>query len=1101
MWAFLENYLKKTADVFRIYPETRSVLEQRIAGLKGSFKLQAEGKTVDAELMGAGHIMVNYLVRYSLVGRPLTHGRREELFYNLQKVRALLSDAHGTTPAVIAVDKTDRYVADLMFMLAESVTKAVSDMSEKSWLECNSVLVSVLNVYRNRLGKLLEGFHVFINSSELGGATTPSFHAHAMSRKKDSGLELLADENEEDATILTKKHFERMGQKTLDGLYIIETLEEAALENFLAVLEAAEKAADTIASQRLHDPAYLDEEEFRRFLKSAGAVAEKITSMQHGYTFDEFLRDVQKRGLLQLIEKYGVLLNDNDAGGGAANGAGGRTHKKSLSDRQRALDFCLFMKGLPARRRYWRRHRDRALVSPVSEIFAAAIMRKLKAQGVARDIEKTIAETVPAGLDIGFELTDYFIYGGGAATASRGDEHVVPAFTFTALPEVWSLYGRPVMKIAEESLNELWQKIYGLTDAYLGAMDDGGGGGATNAPPPVYGGIKGGDAEDEAAARLDAVIGISGILEEMAGLGVLFEPAPNSMLYASGVSGAADIAGTTRNYLRYFARCFSFAKRKKMLLLPGLCPRTTIIELKERETPLFPGGAGGAGSLPRVMVVQVSPIGVYTPVMGLRQFERLYGPLSLLREANARFEVIGEGADSVDAGGRTPTDAGGRTSIDAGGRTSIDAGGCAPFVIQKTGGECRTRGRPVFHRDKRERLRSRPRIYEEPIVEAISETIKKYVLTDENLGGINALFLQYYMREYIEREHGVSLHREAAPTLTRWVAPTLTRWVAPTWKTAAEILMHCPSEVFGLEDVNLEKLLIEGFSRSIHAGMDVAAAGRLIHIIKDARGEAVKKMRAVEQRSSRLMRNIEEGGFMAHYEKVIDAIGDCRADKRFIKLLKSLDLPENEQTREHILYIFGFRLIERGDHLTGEHQRRRLILDDLATVSYFKLAELFVKTAFGGVKAGILAAAGTPEDRLERSRDLASSEYLMVELISRIIYKYVGESNKRRQEYHDALGNYREKHRGCGPRHQRGCDPQPQSFFADMQRHIADELKQKSFQAEEHWEVLGSNPAEGHTGLVEKCELPAKGVAGCIVGAEKYGEALEEALAFMKERL
>jgi diadenosine tetraphosphate (Ap4A) HIT family hydrolase len=994
MWAFLESYLKKTADVFRIYPETKSILEQRIADLKGAFKLQAEGKTVDAELVGTSHIMVNYLVRYSLVGRPLTHLQREELFYNLQKVRALLSDAHGTTPAVIAVDKTDRYVADLMFMLAESVTKAVSDMSDKSWLECNSVLVSVLNVYRNRLGKLLEGFHVFINSSELGGATTPSFHAHAMSRRNDAGIRRLADENSEDATILTKKHFERMGQKTLDGLYIIETLEETALENFLIVLDAAQKAADGVASLRIHDPGYIDEEEFRGFLKSAETVAQKITS-HRGYTFDEFLQDIQRRGILPLIEKYSVLLNDNDAGG--------RTPKKSLHDRQRALDFCLFIKGLPGRRRYWRIHKDRVLVSPVSEIFAAAIMRKLKAHGVAQDILKTIAETVPVGLEIGFELTDYFIY--------SGDEHVVPAFTFTARPEVWSLYGKPVMKIAEEGLNELWQKIFGLTDAYLGAMGDR-------------------DAEAAAAARLDAVIGISDILEEMARLGVLFEPTPDGMLYAAGVSGAADITGAARNYLRYFARCFEFAKRKKMLLLPGLCPRTTIIELIDHGAAAASSSRTPEGVFRQV--IQVSPIGVYTPVTGLANFERLLGPLSLLREANARFELIG-GGESNDT----------------------------PFIIQKTGGECRTKGRPVFHRDKRERLRSRPRIYEEPIVEAISETIKKYVLTDENLGDINALFIHYYMREHVEREHGIS------------------------WKTAAEILLHCPDEIFGLDDVNFEKLLIEGFSKSIHCLMDVASAGRLIHILKDARGEAVKKMLAVELRSSRLKRQIEEGGFMTHYEKVIAAVRDCRADKRFVKLLKSLDLPENEQTMEHILYIFGFRLFERGEHLAGEHQRLRLIRDNLATVSYFKLAELFVKTAFGGVKAGILAAAVTPEDRTERERDLVGSEYLMVELISRIIYKYVGESNKRNREYHDALHNYREKHQ----------------FFMDLQRHIAGELKQKSFQAEEHWEVLGANPAEGHTGLVEKCLLPAREVSRCMINPEDYGQAMEEISAFMKERL
>ncbi|RMD51723.1 MAG: hypothetical protein D6828_06810, partial [Nitrospirae bacterium] len=237
MWSFLETYLKKTADVFRIFPETRTILEQRIADLKDSFKLQADGKNVDAELAGANNILVNYLVKTTLVEDMLSPKEKDELFLNLQRVRAKLAKAHGTTPAVIAVDKIDRYVVDLMFMLAESVTKAISDMSDKSWLECHMVLVSVLNVYRNHLNQLLENFHIFINTGELGGATNPSFHAHAMSKRRDENIKSLIDEVKEDDTVLTKKHFERLGPRILSGEYIRDVLEETALENFLTLSE------------------------------------------------------------------------------------------------------------------------------------------------------------------------------------------------------------------------------------------------------------------------------------------------------------------------------------------------------------------------------------------------------------------------------------------------------------------------------------------------------------------------------------------------------------------------------------------------------------------------------------------------------------------------------------------------------------------------------------------------------------------------------------------------------------------------------------------------------------------------------------------------
>ena len=996
MWAFLESYLKKTADVFRVYPETLTILEQRVADLKDAFKLQAEGKTVDAEMTGTHHILVNYLVRYTLVNNALTQDQREELFFTLQKVKAQLSNAYGTTPAVIAVDKIDRYVVDLMFMLAESVTKAISDMSDKSWMECNTVLVAVLNVYRNRLSNLLEGFHVFINSAELGGATTPSFHAHAMSRRKKTSVAFLPEENREDDTILTKKHFERLGPKQLNGNYIQETLEEIALENFITLAEALEKPfeitvkedggdAFSINDNTVIAPDRNAEKALYQFLEALDILKTKILEDML-YPFDEFLTFFETNNILRGFEKYSFLFSDE-------------APKKALSLRKRAQAFCVFMGNIRTKQRYWRRFSNKVFLSPVSEIFAASIMRRIKAQGVEEKIKAMIREAVPDGMRINFELADYFAFG--------DNTHVTPGFTFMAEPRVWSHYGKPVAEIAEESLNSHWEKIYYITEAYLRMVGDE-------------------SAEEEILQKLDELIGISVVLQEMARAGIQFEHRPSSLLYAGGDSGKEDIPGTTKNYLRYFAKCFAFAKKKKILLLPGLCPRATIIELNEEDGILKES-------------FHISPINVYMPVMELKEFERRFGPFPLIKEANARFELIGKDDEQ--------------------------------FVIQKTGGECRTAGRPVFHRDKREHLKVHPRADDEPLVEAISETLKHYVFTRENLGDAAPLFFHYYMRDYITREYSDDTDVQ--------------------WKKIAEILLYSSDAIYTMDtDVNIEQALQDAFAKSQHASMEIGKASRLIRIIKEAREDAIKKMSRVEQRSAKLKRQIVEGDFMATYELVMSAIGKCKKDERFIPLLNSLKMPSNDPIQEHMLYIFGIRLVERQELLKGElakKTRNEILRDNLNTISFFKLAEIIVEEAFSKVRQARLETYSqeTPEKKKEQIRDMKNSEYLLVELISRIIYKYVSESPKRREEYYSALKYYYEDH----------------PFLIELQQHIADELRRKSFQTEEHWKALGANPMVGHVSLIEKCVIPATKVSQCVMNCERYGDAMNEVINIIQNNL
>ena len=109
----------------------------------------------------------------------------------------------------------------------------------------------------------------------------------------------------------------------------------------------------------------------------------------------------------------------------------------------------------------------------------------------------------------------------------------------------------------------------------------------------------------------------------------------------------------------------------------------------------------------------------------------------------------------------------------------------------------------------------------------------------------------------------------------------------------------------------------------------------------------------------------------------------------------------------------------------------------------------------------------------------------MVELISRIIYKYVSESPKRREEYYSALKYYYEDH----------------PFLIELQQHIADELRYKSFQTEEHWKALGANPMVGHVGLIEKCVIPATKVSQCVMNCERYGDAMNEVINIIQNNL
>jgi hypothetical protein len=118
-------------------------------------------------------------------------------------------------------------------------------------------------------------------------------------------------------------------------------------------------------------------------------------------------------------------------------------------------------------------------------------------------------------------------------------------------------------------------------------------------------------------------------------------------------------------------------------------------------------------------------------------------------------------------------------------------------------------------------------------------------------------------------------------------------------------------------------------------------------------------------------------------------------------------------------------------------------------------------------------------------RDSEKSDYLLVEFISRVIYKYVSESPKLRKEYREAVKYYYEGH----------------TFFEDLQRHIAQELVHKSHQSKEYWKALGAHPTEGHVQLIEKCIIPTEKVASCVVSYEKYGKSMDKVMSVIERNL
>ncbi|RMD58914.1 MAG: hypothetical protein D6828_02240, partial [Nitrospirae bacterium] len=337
----------------------------------------------------------------------------------------------------------------------------------------------------------------------------------------------------------------------------------------------------------------------------------------------------------------------------------------------------------------------------------------------------------------------------------------------------------------------------------------------------------------------------------------------------------------------------------------------------------------------------------------------------------------------------------------------------------------------------------------------------------DNLCDAQSMYLTYYMREYILKQY------KDRPDIL--------------WRKIAEILLFADRDIYCMEaDLNMDRILHEAFAKSPHANMEIGRASELINIIKEARLEAIKKMALTEKRSRTLNEQIKGGYFMIAYENIMETIQKCKEDPLFISSLRMLELPENENIQEHILYIFCIRIDERQKQLTGENReaaRKELIQDNLDTISFFRLAELIVQEAFQKVRhERIRQCVEEGGDVRSVQRDINNSDYLLVEIISRIIYKYVNESPKMRHDYREALKYYYEDH----------------PFLVELQRHIAEELVHKSFQSEEYWKVKGANPAEGHVGLVEKCVLPAEEILYCIVDYDKYSTPMNRVISVIE---
>jgi hypothetical protein len=676
MWEFFLQELKDIADVADLFPETRTAVELALAMRDDAVNMLGRDEVVDAK------VSTNLLtVLYFLNTRPGTEISEDaygNVLADVARIRAIIQGVHGASPGLRMVEKTDYYGWLVMFMLANAVNKAFSEMSDKSWLESNLLLDSALRICRNIYGHIFKDTVIFINGGELGGATTASWHAHLMETLNESYVRSLPARGDEH--LITQEDFARLRLRPLDSALVQDFLADVATENFLH-LGASLPKSDVPAA---HGPLvarirYLAQELANPIVESDFAgILPKLAQRD--------IRNPSGRSpaLISVLDFLKSHDSDYLFPTPAAPPAEGKKKGASLTMATRKALFCRHVATYGRKMAYWDRHRKGITLSPATEILSGALLARLREQGLEDEIRAVVAEsrTLPEDLEISVEIVSDIRSKGGAFT--------IPEIRFTAPAPMWSVYGKDVFAVAERRLNAWWGEVFDLAVEALRQM----------AEFP-------GDAEIRRAAfqKLDERFGLSRYFEMLKWRNIPFELAPGAFNYAAARHAQLeDIPRAVENYLEYFLAGFARSAKhsqKTGLHKRSLCPRTTTLRLRERD-----------GRELRETIIR--PMPAYKPLMPLAAFNTLLGPIELLAEANARFEV-------VELGGKR-------------------------WVVQKMGGE-----EVLFQRDKRKQhysQRYQRQQGERDFIGGINQIMKSGIMEPAHLGPTDELYRLYYVREH-----------------------------------------------------------------------------------------------------------------------------------------------------------------------------------------------------------------------------------------------------------------------------------------------------------------------------------------------------------------
>ncbi len=605
MWEFFLQELKDIADVADLFPETRTAVELALAMRQDAISMLGRDEEVDAKISTSLLTALYFL--NTRPGTEISDQSYGDILADVARIRAIIQGVHGASPGLRMVEKTDYYGWLVMFMLANAVNKAFSEMSEKSWLESNLLLDSALRVCRNTYGHIFEDTVIFINGGELGGATTASWHAHLLEKLNEGYIDSLPVSGEHH--LITQDDFARLRRRRLDGRLVQDFLCDIATENFLHLGASLPKGD----APRGHGP----------FIARIRHLAEELASAEVDADFGAVLGELARRDIrnpfgprpahisaLEFLKSAGsdYLFPQVAAPADGKKKAAGLT----LADRKR--QFCRHVATYRRKLAFWERRRQAVSLSPATEIFSGALLARLKQQGLLEKIAAALKDSRAVPEDVAFTVEIV------SDIRSFDSGHILPEIRFTADPKLWSLYGREVFAVAEQALNEWWGAVFDVTAA----------------------GLKEAESAGDSAGRqrligeLDWLFGLSAYLENLKWRNIPFEIEPGALNYAAGRHARReDIERAVTNYLEYFIACFVRSakhSRKSGLHKRTLCPRNTTIRLVR--------DAHDGRELRQTII---RPMLAYKPLMSRAAFETLLGPAELLAEANGRFEIVGSG--------------------------------------------------------------------------------------------------------------------------------------------------------------------------------------------------------------------------------------------------------------------------------------------------------------------------------------------------------------------------------------------------------------------------------------------------------------------------